>query len=446
MSARDALHLSYLGEAVHDGTLRNPAVPLAELLGFLDAQHGLVDAPATQRRPWLVRHPLQPFDERYFVPVDQQGTDSEASADASEPAPDSRLYSFARHYADAAVNAVPGAQGWRFLTDTSAPSEASTVRRNDIELDQLCRFYRRPSGWLCEQTLLLSRRSLELEAAADEEPLIPGLPALDSSALTLVWQALLSGSDRISETAPPRLARSGRLAPGPIGELGWELLREKAQILLDRSCALAPFERRRHQPAPQAIALMLNERRLSGQLDHVYTDRAGGLWLITISQSKTLDFKHLLPWYLQWLCLRLARPVEIVVHAALIHLDDRDGVHILGRHSMAESELHASLARLVEAYDRAGTTATHYFPRTSYGYAESLASGKGDPDFKAQQLWQGSQQSKGEARYEPGYNALIGAEANFLKDDHPQHAAFAELAMRLYADIAAAEHGVHDAA
>lgn len=449
MSARDALHLSYLGEAVHDGTARNPALPLAELLGFLDAQHGFADAPAGRRRPWLIRHPLQPFDARYFVAADQQEVAGESSADATEPTPDPRLYSFARHYADAAVNAAPGAQGWQFLADTDPlePAEARTLTcRNDIDLDQLCRFYRRPSGWLCEQTLLLSRRNLELETSTDEEPLIPGLPALDSSALTLVWQALRNGSERISADAPAELARSGRLAPGPIGELGWEVLREKAQILLGRTRALAPFERGHHQPAPQSVALWLSERRLSGQLDHVYHDRAGGLWLVMISQSKTLDFKHLLPWYLQWLCLRLDRPAERSVQAALVHLHAKDGVHVLGRHSIPESQLRASLARLVDAFDQAGTTARHYFPRTSHGYAESALSRRGDPDFRARQLWEGSQNSKGECAYEPGYNALIGGNAAFLTPADPQHTAFAEFATRLYADIATAEHGVRDAA
>ncbi len=447
MSARDALHLSYLGEAVHDGTVRNPAVPLAELLGFLDEQHGLAEAAAKVRRPWLIRHPLQPFDERYFVPADH---DTSAASDATDPdAADPRLYSYARHYADAAVNAVPGAQGWRFMDDIGASATiaaTSAESNNDIDLDQLCRYYRRPSGWLCEQALLLSRRSLDFEAADDEEPLIPGLPALDSSALTLVWQALQSGTDQITEHAPPGLARSGRLAPGPIGELGWEVLREKAQTLLDRACGLNPFERGRHHPTPQQITLTLGRRRLNGQLDHVYSDHAGGLWLVLISQSKTLDFKHLLPWYLQWLCLRLARPAQIGVHAALVHLHDKDGVHVLGKHALTDGQLRDSLDRLVDGFDRAAATARHYFPRTSYGYAESLVKRSGVPELRALQLWEGNQNSKGECNYEPGYNALIGKDAAFLDPSHPQHAAFVELATRLYADIEAAEHGVRHAA
>jgi exodeoxyribonuclease V gamma subunit len=71
---------------VRDGKPRNPAAPLAELMAALDAAG---ETPATdpaavtgkprtptieiddkererRQRPWLVRHPLQPFDARYF--------------------------------------------------------------------------------------------------------------------------------------------------------------------------------------------------------------------------------------------------------------------------------------------------------------------------------------------------------------------------------------------
>ena len=41
MSAREVLHLSYLGEGAHDGKPRNPAAPLAELLAALERQEAL---------------------------------------------------------------------------------------------------------------------------------------------------------------------------------------------------------------------------------------------------------------------------------------------------------------------------------------------------------------------------------------------------------------------
>src|SRR5262249_13705885 len=69
MSARDLLHLSFIGEGVRDGKPRNPAAPLAELMAALDgaARGGgearlneTAELHARHLRPWLVRHPLQP--------------------------------------------------------------------------------------------------------------------------------------------------------------------------------------------------------------------------------------------------------------------------------------------------------------------------------------------------------------------------------------------------
>ena len=75
MSARDALHLSWIGQDVHDGQPRNPAAPLAELLATARCRRRRPRArceghrrgrDGVNHRPWLVRHPLQPFDARYF--------------------------------------------------------------------------------------------------------------------------------------------------------------------------------------------------------------------------------------------------------------------------------------------------------------------------------------------------------------------------------------------
>src|SRR3546814_18212314 len=73
MSARKRQHLSYIGEGVSDGKPRNPAAPLAELMAELDQAAGLAHDDSDAQRPWLVRHPLQPFDVRYFDGSDEIG-------------------------------------------------------------------------------------------------------------------------------------------------------------------------------------------------------------------------------------------------------------------------------------------------------------------------------------------------------------------------------------
>ena len=46
MAARDAIHISHVAEGASDGQPRAAALPLAELLGFLDAAHGIDEGDA----------------------------------------------------------------------------------------------------------------------------------------------------------------------------------------------------------------------------------------------------------------------------------------------------------------------------------------------------------------------------------------------------------------
>jgi exodeoxyribonuclease V gamma subunit len=111
MSARDVLHISYVGEGVRDGKPRNPAAPLAELLQFLDEQHGIADDEKVDR-PWRIHHPLQPFDARYYE-RDAQG----------KPQRDQRLFSY-----DPAFLALPSTKSipsFLQLKDIAAQSMAN---------------------------------------------------------------------------------------------------------------------------------------------------------------------------------------------------------------------------------------------------------------------------------------------------------------------------------
>ncbi|HZW51888.1 MAG TPA: exodeoxyribonuclease V subunit gamma, partial [Rudaea sp.] len=63
MAARQHLHISYIGRDAHEDRRIDPAAPLAELLQFLDECHGLS---GKDKRPWLIEHPQQPFDPRYY--------------------------------------------------------------------------------------------------------------------------------------------------------------------------------------------------------------------------------------------------------------------------------------------------------------------------------------------------------------------------------------------
>ncbi len=154
MSARALLHLSYIGEGVRDGKPRNPAAPLAELMAALDAAADEIAAaeprraPAVPRaaitefdekerekrqRPWLVRHPLQPFDARYF----DRG--------------DAALFSFNADFAAMRSDPLRSGPGPFVAIDTSTRG-AGPPPADAIELKEVIAYFKDPAKQLLKNS------------------------------------------------------------------------------------------------------------------------------------------------------------------------------------------------------------------------------------------------------------------------------------------------------
>lgn len=67
LSARQKVHISYIGRSAIDNTERFPSLLVSELLAFIDDHVEVAGRPARERL--LIQHPLQAFDEAYFKPV-----------------------------------------------------------------------------------------------------------------------------------------------------------------------------------------------------------------------------------------------------------------------------------------------------------------------------------------------------------------------------------------
>jgi exodeoxyribonuclease V gamma subunit len=424
MSARTALHLSYLGEGPQDGKPRNPALPLAELLSFLDEVHGLDRSNAPGDRPWRVRHPLQPFDRRYF-----------------EAAGDPRLYSYSTEFA--AVRRDPGDGSWRFLA--GAPALMGDTA-GAIELSAVSRFFAKPSEWLCRRALSLSRGALEQAASEDLEALTPDPERFDRNGIDLLWQTLQRGGAQLPQQAPPRMQYSGQYAAGAVGVLAYQQLRARTQPLLDAAGALPPFGGRATPASARVIDLRIAGQHLIGTVERVF-ELPTESWLVEIVNGKLISFQQLLPLYLQWAALSLMNPARPCHCALLYRPDDKKPAQ---RHDLAQfggdaQQWQAGLATLLDCYRQAELTSGRYFPRTSFAYAEALRSQPDGAEYALQEAtkaWSGSYAGVGERDYAPGYNAMLSADDDFLDPYSAAHADFAALARRLMAVIApASNHG-----
>ncbi|MEZ5466506.1 MAG: exodeoxyribonuclease V subunit gamma [Lysobacterales bacterium] len=413
MSARDALHLSYLAEGPQDGKPRNPALPLAELLGFLDQQHAAELRDDQGHRPWCVRHPLQPFDGRYF------------SADG-----DPRLFSYSSEYA--AASRADGVGNWRFIDGPGAlPATDSGAQ---IELNAICSYYARPSEWLCRHALGLSREALEQDASEDQEALTPALARFDRSGIDLFWHALQQGWNEIPTQPPRHLLHAGQLAAGAVGAKAFEELRDSAQALLAAARSLPPFHNAKPVALTRTMDLAVGQHRLVGTIGPLHA-HGSDCWLLQVHSGSQVHFGQLLPLYLRWAALSLSDP-HTRYHCALLHRDTKVGavLHGLTEFDADPLSLQKSLGLLLDTFGAASERSGQYFARTSYEYAQALREHPNDPDLalaQARKAWLGAFASTGESGYAPGYNTLLGGNADFLEAGTEAHRRFAELALAL---------------
>ncbi len=407
MSARDVLHISYVGEGVRDGKPRNPAAPLAELLQFLDEQHGIADDEKADR-PWRIRHPLQPFDARYYE-RDAHG----------QPRHDRRLFSY-----DPAFLAVPaGEASRRFLTAPSIASEA-TPATAEITLGTLKRYWRDPARDALLRGHGISLQALDSLGWPDREPLETTLDRIERVDHRLLFDALAAGQREFSDTPPTWLSHSGLLAGGAIGDQAWTQLRRSLQPLLHEAHPL--FADGRAQPLAQAIDLDLGDGlRLTGVVDRVFRGADGDLLLFDAQPRRAAGLREMLGFYIDWAVLRLTH-ADAVRGDYLEPTPDKKRTRHSGLietiQSQDSTQLRRGLRRLVAACQAAEQQPLLFFPHTALAYATNT---RDDRIAKACSAWEGdSFNHTGERDYAPGYAALLSRGLDLFDLDSTEHQAF----------------------
>lgn len=400
MAVRDGLHLSYVAENVADGSARNPAAPLAELLAFLDEAHrceGDADA------PWLVRHPLQPFAPVYF----------EQPAPGEDWRPDPALRSYARAYAGAAgagtapAGASPVLPAVPAASLPPAPAEAA----EPCDLARLRAFLRKPA-----QAQARARLGVQLpetdDEAADSEPLGVRPDARLRLPARVLMQALGQGESALPERIPVALARSGQLAAGGPGQEAWRVARASAlaglRLLDGHPC---------REAVPDACACRFEEadgRVVEGIVPSL-RDASGRHWLLRVETRKVLDFGVQLPLWLDWAALVLGLPEGNVGGCVLLHL--REGAATLDADAAAlprdPAFLRRGVSRLCALHDAVLAGRAWYFPATAWAVARAEA---GQRRANARKAWEGEPRHPGERDRAPGYAALLTRGQDWIAD------------------------------
>lgn len=421
MSARDTLHLSYIGEGVRDGLARNPAAPLAELMAALD--HGAPAGAAAplpgesaadaerRRRPWLIRHPLQPFDERYF--------------DDRDPA----LFSF-----DAAAGALCGDPSQRtapsaFVADSLFESAEAMPLPSAIDLHEVSAYYKNPAKQVLAHALNLRLDAVDEDRLRDSEALEARVDAIEQVAKRLFNEAVVRADRRLPDAAPDWLRLTGVLPPGRAGDEAWVAERDVARALLDAVAAHELFDGGLPHPSPtrleQPVALRDGRPIVHGDLRRVF-EKNGTLWIMECYPKRDaeseLDFKPRISFFLEWALLRLATPAATPVRGRIVIAGEHDDgwQHAFedwherfrargGRDAPALSaDLERRVAGLIEFWRRAQRQPQWYFPATSWALVA------GGPE-KARERWLGGgrERKMAERDYAPGYARLLAGDRDF---------------------------------
>ena len=411
MSARDVLHISHVGEGVRDGKPRNPAAPLAELLQFLDEQHDIADNDKLDR-PWRIRHPLQPFDARYY--------ERDAHGLARH---DPRLFSY-----DPAFLATPsGSTAQRFLATTTTPDAEPAQTgsaKGEIALATLKRYWRDPARDALQRGHGISLQALDSVGWPDREPLETGLDRIERVDHRLLFEALAAGHGNLPVEPPAWLARSGMLAGGAIGAKAYAQLCDSLQSLLDNAHGL--FASGAAQAAAQAIDLDLGDGlRLTGVVDRVFHGADGRLLLFDAKPARAAGLKEMLAFYIDWAALRLTH-ADAIEASFLEHPSNVKAARspkLLDAILAQDAEqLRCGLRCLIETYLAAAQQPLLFFPQTALAYASNTPE---DRLAKAAAAWEGDDFNRaGERDYAPGYAALLSRGLELFDADSPAHHAF----------------------
>lgn len=406
MSARDTLHISYVGEGVRDGKPRNPAAPLAELLHFLDEQHGIAGNDDADR-PWRVQHPLQPFDARYY----------ERDADG-QPRHDPRLFSY-----EPAFLAVPSSAAIPPFSGDLASILPITPMAGELALGTLRRFWSNPARDALLRSHGISLQALDSVGWPDREPLETDLARIEQIDRRVLFDALSAGIDTLPAQPPDWLARSGVLASGAVGERTWSDLRYQLQPLLNGARKL--FADHRAQSLPQAIDLDLGDGlRVSGTIDRIFRGMDGQPLLFDIQPARAIGLKDLLGYYIDWAALQLSQP-GLIQGEYLEPSGKKNPVQSASLlqpiHAQNADQLRDGLRSLITAYRHSEQQPLLFFPKTALTWAIAK------PDervSKASAAWEGGFNQTGERDYAPGYAALLTRGLAMLDPDSPDYRAF----------------------
>ena len=420
LASRERFLVFYLGNTLRDGKELPPAVVVEELIDSLAESFRLEpessdpDASFAEHRKGMlerlvVRHPLQPFSQRYF-----SGTDA-------------RLCSFAAEYCLAAQAREAGVRTHHAFLPAPLPSV--DFGPTSIALPDLARYFSHPVRWFLENRLglFLQEKSRELQ---DREPI-----HLDSLEKYQLNRDLLAMKGEGLSRPEPLLARwrgEGRVPLGQGAQAVFAEIRETVRPIVEQ--LLAHETGGALPPLRREIALS-PEITLHGELSSRYS--SGHLYWT----NSLLHGRILLPVWLEHLFLSAVAPDDQRCETIVIGRGSGKGTAQVLRVSPVP-EAARVLLDLSRLYADGLNAPMPFFPKSGLVFARAMGSGKGSEEerriaafAKAEEEYLGNDFVPGEGN-DPYCRQLFGealpVAPGYAMYREGKSPAFAELATRIF--------------
>jgi exodeoxyribonuclease V gamma subunit len=377
LSARQKLHISYVGQSIKDNNPRPPSVLVSELLDYVEEGFG-----KTVREGICVHHRLQAFNPSYF-------------------AGDRKLFSYSTANLQAVQSAVSGhRENTPYIpTGLSEPEEEWKT----IELESLAHFFSNPARFLLRHRLGIHLH--EDPAIMDEsEPF-----ELKKLEVYLIRQDLV-GTALQKRPLPdlyPLMRASGRLPHGSPGVCCYD----------DLCASTVSFIRKIHphivggQREPLVVNITVDGFHLTGRLANIYPE---GLVSYRLAKVKGRD--RLRAWIFHLVLNHFGE--HTAVRETILVCEDRTF-----RYSPVE-DTETCLRNILNIYWKGLRKPLHLFPESSLAYVERVA--KGADQQKAMKTAQGKWDAREYAEKEDAYYDLC------FRQIDPLDAEFRELAEAIF--------------
>jgi len=371
LSARQKLHVSYVGQSIKDNNPRPPSVLVSELLDYVEEGFG-----ETVRERIFVHHHLQAFSPSYFTGG-------------------MKLFSYSTENLQAALSNVIGRRENTSYIPTGLPEPEEEWKT--IKLESLAYFFSNPARFLLRHRLGIHLH--EEPAITDEnEPF-----ELNKLEAYLIKQDLIGKSleGKPLRDLYPRMQASGRLPHGSPGVCCYNEICASTESFIRK--VYPHITGGQQEPIP--VDLDIDAFHLTGRFVNIYPE---GLVSCHLAKMKSRD--RLRAW---------------VSHLVLNHLGGRTAVRktILVcedrtfRYSPVD-DTDTCLHNILNIYWKGLRKPLHFFPESSLAYAEQLS--KGATPQKAMRTAQGKWDAfeyaeKDDVYYDLCFRQIDPLDAEFLE-------------------------------